>query len=131
MLLFLLLFVPGVVSSDEHLWLFRPRPRDRRPRPRRKEEEVKEEPKARLEFFVSPLPDLPEDICTDANDDERFLHGERRRTEGILFRRRLNRRRLGWICLFLFLLLASARVRVSVMTNVFKNLPKKREKELF
>jgi len=83
-----LLFVPGVVSSDEHLWIFRPRRRDRRPRPRRKEEEVKEEPKARLDFFVSPLPDL-EDIFTDANDDERFLR-ERRRTEGILFR--LNRR---------------------------------------
>ena len=89
--------------------MFRPRPRDRRPRPRRKEEEVKEEPKARLDFFVS-LPNL-EDICTDdANDDERFLRGERRRTEGILFRRRLNRRRrLGWICLFLFLLLAKER----------------------
>jgi len=86
--------------------MFRPRPRDRRPRPRRKEEEVKEEPKARLDFFVS-LPNL-EDICTD--DDERFLHfGERRRTEGILFRRRLNRRRLGWIFLFLFLLLAKER----------------------
>ncbi len=85
--------------------MFRPRPRDRRPRPRRKEEEVKEEPKARLDFFVS-LPNL-EDICTD--DDERFLRGERRRTEGILFRRRLNRRRLGWICLFLFLLLAKER----------------------
>ena len=82
----MLLFVPGVVSSDEHLWMFRPRPRDdRRPRPRdRKEDEGKEEPKARLDFFVSPLPDLPEDICTDANDAERFLHGERRRTEGIL-----------------------------------------------
>ena len=87
-LLFLLLFVPGVVSSDEHLWMFRPRPRDDRPRPRprdrRKEDEGKEEPKARLDFFVS-LPNLV-DICTDdANDDERFLHfGERRRTEGIL-----------------------------------------------
>ena len=91
LLLFLLfsllfLFVPGVVSSDEHLWMFRPRPRDdRRPRPRdRKEDEGKEEPKARLDFFVS-LPNLPEDICTDdANEDERFLRGERRRTEGIL-----------------------------------------------
>ena len=88
LLLLLLLFVPAVVSSDEHLWMFRPRPRDdRRPRPRdRKEDEGKEEPNARLDFFAS-LPNVPEDICTDdANeDDERFLHfGERRRTEGIL-----------------------------------------------
>jgi len=110
--------------------MFRPRRRDRRPRPRRKEEEEEEEeePKARLDFFVSPLPDL-EDIFTDANDDERFLR-ERRRTEGILFR--LNRR-LGWICLFLslFLLLAKERERQCLMTNVFKNLPRKeREKEL-
>ena len=95
--------------------MFRPRPRDDRPRPRprdrRKEDEGKEEPKARLDFFAS-LPNVPEmDICTDdANEDERFLHfGERRRTEGILFRRRLNRRRLGWICLFLFLLPAKER----------------------
>jgi hypothetical protein len=73
--------------------MFRPRPRDdRRPRPRprdrRKEDEGKEEPKARLDFFVASLPNVPEmDICTDdANEDERFLHfGERRRTfEGIL-----------------------------------------------
>jgi len=71
--------------------MFRPRPRDdRRPRPRprdrRKEDEGKEEPKARLDFFVASLPNVPEmDICTDdANEDERFLHfGERRRTEGI------------------------------------------------
>ena len=68
--------------------MFRPRPRDDRPRPRprdrRKEDEGKEEPKARLDFFAS-LPNVPEmDICTDANDAERFLHGERRRTEGIL-----------------------------------------------
>jgi hypothetical protein len=89
LLFLLLLFVPAVVSSDEHLWMFRPRPRDdRRPRPRdRKEDEGKEEPKARLDFFAS-LPNVPEmDICTDdANEDERFLHfGERRRTfEGIL-----------------------------------------------
>jgi hypothetical protein len=111
------------------MMMFRPRRRDRRPRPRRKEEEEEEEePKARLDFFVSPLPDL-EDIFTDANDDERFLR-ERRRTEGILFR--LNRR-LGWICLFLslFLLLAKERERQRLMTNVFKNLPRKeREKEL-
>jgi hypothetical protein len=90
----LLLFVPGVfLSSDKkHLWMFRPRPRDDRPRPRprdrRKEDEGKEEPKARLDFFVASLPNVPEmDICTDdANEDERFLHfGERRRTfEGIL-----------------------------------------------